>query len=107
MSKPRSVKSYKNLPEEVKAEIFVKFPYGFDRQLITFKNPKGKFVTALPFESETAFYLIKMSRAEAQRIMLRQAEIEEMAEMQEDDSMDMVIEEIPESVVKMELNEDD
>lgn len=65
MSKPRVVKDYEKLDPYVQDQLKVAFPYGFDRYLITFKNPTGKFVSALPYETEDRYYLIRMTRAEA------------------------------------------
>ena len=69
MSKPRIVKDYDKLPEEVISAIKLCYPYGFERKLIQFKNKEGKFVSALPFETEDFYYLIRMTRADAINIM--------------------------------------
>ena len=69
MSKPRVVKDYDKVPDEVLALIKLEYPYGFDRKLILFKNAKGKFVSALPFETEDRYYLIRMTATEAQEII--------------------------------------
>ncbi len=64
-TKPRVVKDYDNLPIEIQEQLKLNYPYGFDRELITFKNAKGAFVSALPFESSDKYYLIRMTKAEA------------------------------------------
>ena len=69
MSKPRIVKDYEKLSEEVIALIKLFYPYGFDSKLIQFKNKEGKLVSALPFETEDYYYLIRMTRADAISIM--------------------------------------
>jgi len=69
MNKPRIVKDYDKLSEEVLAQIKLEYPFGFDRKLITFKNKEGKLVSALPFETADYYYLIRMTRDEAQQIM--------------------------------------
>ena len=69
MSKPRIVKDYEKLSEEVLAQIKLEYPLGFDKKLITFKNREGKFVSALPFETDDYYYLIRMTRVEAQQII--------------------------------------
>jgi len=68
MSKPKVIKEFDKLDEDIKQAVFKKFPYGFDRHIITFKNHKKKLVSALPFETEDRFYMIKMTRAEANKI---------------------------------------
>lgn len=68
-NKPRIVKDYEKVDDLIKEQIKLEYPYGFDRDLVTFKNAKGKFVSALPFETEEKHYLIRMTRAEALEIM--------------------------------------
>ncbi|MEL6388970.1 MAG: hypothetical protein AAFQ02_02325 [Bacteroidota bacterium] len=65
MSKPRVVKDYEKVDPAIIHEIKRHYPYGFDKHLISFKNPKGKFVSALPYETEDRYYLIRMTREEA------------------------------------------
>lgn len=68
MSKPRVIKYFDKLDDRTKAELLALYPYGFDRNLITFRNHKGELITALPYENEEFIYMIKMSKAEAQEI---------------------------------------
>ena len=42
---------------------------GFQRNLITFKNAEGRYVSALPFETEEKYYLVRMTKAEAVEII--------------------------------------
>ncbi|MBT8190609.1 MAG: hypothetical protein KJO29_09275 [Bacteroidia bacterium] len=69
MSKPRIVKDFEKLSEEVLAQIKLEYPFGFEKKLILFKNKEGKFVSALPFETEEFNYLIRMTPLEAQQII--------------------------------------
>jgi len=68
-SKPRLAKDYDRLSEEVQSSIKLEYPYGFEKHLIKFKNREGKFVSALPFETEDIYYLVRMTLAEAQEII--------------------------------------
>ena len=68
MSKPKIIKEYSKIPQEIKESLKELYPYGFDKKLITFKNIKGKLVSALPYEAEDYNYLIKMTREQAQKI---------------------------------------
>lgn len=70
VSKPRIVIDYENLTIEIQEQLRLSFPYGFDKYLITFKNKDNKFVSALPFETEDRYYLIRMTRSEAVNIIL-------------------------------------
>ena len=69
MSKPNIIKDYDKLTEEIISQIKLYFPRGYEKQLITFKNAKGKLVSALPFEAEDCYYLVKMTRSQAQEII--------------------------------------
>lgn len=68
-SKPRVVKDYDKLDASILEQIKLNYPYGFDKHLIQFKNAKGQIVSALPFEAEDRYYLVRMTRAEAQEII--------------------------------------
>ena len=69
MSKPRVVKDYDKLDEELQGQIKLEFPRGFDKHLITFKDRHGKFVSALPYEAEDRYYLVRMTKDEAREIV--------------------------------------
>lgn len=68
MSKPKVIKQYSKLDDAMKVEINNAFPRGFDKYLITFKDHKGKLISALPYESEEFYYFIKMTREQAHAI---------------------------------------
>ncbi|MBT8190099.1 MAG: hypothetical protein KJO50_00625 [Bacteroidia bacterium] len=68
MSKPKVIKQYDKLDDALKAEIGNAFPRGFDKHLITFKDRKGKLVSALPYESEEFYYFVRMTREQAHAI---------------------------------------
>ena len=69
MSKPRIVKDYDKVDESVIQQIKLKYPEGFEQHLIKFQNKEGNTVSALPFETETVYYLIRMTILEAQEII--------------------------------------
>lgn len=69
MSKPKIIKDYEKLSEEILAQIKLEYPYGFEKKLILFKNQKGKLISALPYETEDHYFLVRMTRAEAQEII--------------------------------------
>jgi len=71
MSKPRVIKDYDKLTEELREQVKMFYPHGFDKKIIMFKNAKKKLVSALPFEGEEYYYLIKMTKQEAQQIILK------------------------------------
>lgn len=69
MSKPRLVKDYDKIDEAVIQQIKLKYPEGFEQHLVKFQNKEGKTVSALPFETDTVYYLIRMTVSEAQEII--------------------------------------
>jgi len=69
-AKKRVVKDYNKLPEEVVNNIKIEYPRGFVKHLIKYTNAKGQQVSALPYETEDVYYLIRMSVNEARQIIL-------------------------------------
>lgn len=69
MTKPRVIKDFEKLDENIQEQIKLEYPYGFHKNLITFKNASGQMVSALPFETEEKYYLVRMSVAEARQII--------------------------------------
>jgi len=61
ISKPKIVKDYDQLSESFREKIKLHYPFGFEQKLISFKNAQGKFVSALPYESDDSNYLIRMT----------------------------------------------
>lgn len=68
-SKPRIIKDYDKLPLEIQEQIKLEYPYGFSDNLITFTNRDGAIVSALPFETEDRYYMVRMTVNEAIRIV--------------------------------------
>ena len=69
MDKKRIVKDYDNLPEEIIERVKTEYPYGYEENLLTFVNREGKKVSALPFDTEDIYYLIRMTVLEARQII--------------------------------------
>ncbi len=84
MSKPRVVKDYDALSVDVQEQIKLFYPSGFTKQLITFKNLKNQFVSALPFETDEKYYLIRMTKAEAQEIVDEDDDYDDDGNLKED-----------------------
>jgi hypothetical protein len=68
-SKPKIVKDYEKVSDEILEQIKLNYPRGFRRNLIKFKNAQGRLVSALPFETEEKYYLIRMTQSEAVEII--------------------------------------
>ena len=69
MNKPRIVKDYEKLDSTTQEMIKLAHPYGFEDHLVSFTNSEGRKVSALPFETDEKYYLVRMTIAEAQIII--------------------------------------
>lgn len=69
MSKPRVIKDYEKLPDDIIEQIKLAYPAGFVDHLITITNMDGKLIKALPFEAEDKHYLIRMTVSEAESLI--------------------------------------
>ena len=88
MSKKRIVKDYEALPEELIARIKLEYPYGFAQHLLSYTNKDGQKVSALPFETEDIYYLIRMTIQEAQQIIEEDEDYDEEGTLREDFAME-------------------
>ena len=68
-SKPRVIKDYDKLDAQTQEKIKLEYPTGYSENLIYFTNKDGKRVSALPFETEEKYYLVRMTVYEAERII--------------------------------------
>ena len=69
MSKPRVIKDFENLAVEIQEQIKLAYPDGFEDNLIRFVNAEGKYVSALPFETDDKYYMVRMTVAKAKEII--------------------------------------
>ncbi len=84
MSKKRIVKDYDQLPPEVIDRLKLEYPQGFSDHLIKFVNAKGKTVSALPFETEEIYYLVRMTEEEAIQIIEDDEDYDDLGNLDED-----------------------
>jgi hypothetical protein len=68
-SKPRVIKDYDKLDPEIQEKIKLEYPNGYSENLIYFNNKDGKRVSALPFETDDKYYLVRMTVFEAEKII--------------------------------------
>ena len=69
MSKPRVIKHYDKLDESILEQIKLAYPGGFERSLIRFTDINGSQTSALPFETDEKYYLIRMTKSQAVEII--------------------------------------
>lgn len=67
-SKPRVIKDFDKLDESIQDRIIQHYPDGFEKHLVKFVNAEGKNVSALPFETEDRYYLVRMTLKEARQL---------------------------------------
>ncbi len=75
--KPRIIKDYEKLDAEVQERIKLEYPMGFSRNLIYFTNKEGQKVSALPYETEDRYYLVRMTIPQAQRIVAEDSDYDD------------------------------
>lgn len=82
--KKRIVKDYENLPEDILHRIKMQYPHGFAQHLISYLNKDGKKVSALPFETEDVYYLVRMTIQEARQIIADDEDYDADGNLRED-----------------------
>lgn len=82
--KKRIVKDYDTLPEDIVNRIKMQYPHGFAQHLISYLNKEGKKVSALPFETEDIYYLVRMTVQEARQIIADDEDYDADGNLRED-----------------------
>ena len=67
--KLRVIKDFHKLDEEIQEQIKLVYPYGFNNHLIRFTDKEGKIVSALPFETDEKYYLVRMTATQARQLI--------------------------------------
>lgn len=83
-SKPRVVKDYDKLPSDHKEQIKLAFPSGFSQHLVSYTNKDGIKVSALPFETDDFYYLVRMTAHEARIIIEEDDDFDDDGILKED-----------------------
>ncbi len=68
-NKPRIIKDYNKLDKNLQEQIKLVYSDGFADNLIHFFDKNGIKVTALPFETEDKYYMLRMTETEAIQIV--------------------------------------
>lgn len=82
--KPRIAKDYDKLSEDIINQIKMEYPFGFEDNLISYKNAQGVKVSALPFEAAEVYYLVRMTKSEAQQIIEEDDDYDDDGNLRED-----------------------
>lgn len=83
-TKPRVIKDFEKLEEAIQEQIKLEYPYGFEDHLVSFNNREGKRVSALPFETEEKYYLVRMTISEAQQLIEDDDDYDDDGNLKED-----------------------
>jgi hypothetical protein len=84
LSKKRVVKDYDALPEDIVRLVKMKYPTGYADHLVFYNDKEGKKISALPFETDDTYYLIRMTVLEAKRIVKEDEDFDEEGVLRED-----------------------
>ncbi len=68
-NKPRVIKDYNKLDKDLQEQIKLVYADGFADNLIHFFDKNGAKVSALPFETEDKYYMLRMTENEAVEIV--------------------------------------
>ena len=68
-NKPHVIKDYEKLDRTIQEQIKLYYPYGFSENLVHYTDKDGRSRTALPFEAEEKYYLVRMTEIEAAAII--------------------------------------
>ena len=82
--KPRVIKDYEKLDLMVQEQIKLAYPYGFAKNLIVFTNKDGVKVSALPFETDEKYYLVRMTKEEAHDIIRQDDDYNDLGQLKEE-----------------------
>lgn len=69
MQKPRVIKDFVKLEADIQEQIKLNYPDGFEHHLVSFRNASGDKVSALPFETQEKYYMVRMTVTQAQEII--------------------------------------
>ena len=87
MNKPRIVKDYDKLPLDIQGQIKLNDPQGFAGSLITYIDAKGKVVSALPYETDDHYYLVRRTLEEAYDIVENDDDFDDDGVLRDDFSL--------------------
>ena len=69
ITKPRVIKDFEKLEHSIQEHVKLKYQLGFSRHLVSFTNQHSQKVSALPFETEEKYYLVRMTAPEAKDLI--------------------------------------
>ena len=67
-NKPRVIKDFDKISEEMREQVKAMYPEGFNAYLISFTNKDGQLCCGLPFETEDRMYLLRINNEDTGNI---------------------------------------
>ncbi len=89
VNKPRVVKDFEKLDVKIQEQVKLAYPDGFYQNLITYTDKEGRKVSALPFETEEKYYLIRMSKQTAILLIEEDDDYDDDGLLKEDIKLDL------------------
>ncbi len=86
-NKRRVIKDFDKLDESIQEQIKLFYPEGFDQSLIHFTDKNGNLVSALPFETDEIYYLVRMTVSEARAIISDDDDYDDEGFLKEDSKL--------------------
>ena len=68
-SKPKVIKDYEKLDKAIREQIKLFYTDGFHSHLVYYNDKNGARVSALPFETDDRYYLVRMTVMQAKEII--------------------------------------
>ena len=67
-NKPRVIKDFDKISDEMRDQVKAMYPDGFNAYLISFTNKDGQLCCGLPFETEDRMYLLRINNEDTGNI---------------------------------------
>jgi predicted S18 family serine protease len=82
-NKPRVIKDFDKLDLELQEQIKLVYPEGFSTNLIKYQNREGQMVTALPFETDEKYYMVRMTVTQARVLVENDDDYDDLGNLKE------------------------
>lgn len=83
MEKKRIIKDYNQMPPEILVQLKNRYPNGYQEYVLRFNNAKGELISALPFETDEIFYLVKINTSGGYHIVDEEDLTDDLSEADE------------------------
>lgn len=77
------------MPNELLMQLKSRYPMGYNDHLLRFTNAQGESVSALPFETEETYYLVKVNSTSTYHILDEDDQVDEYDELSEAEELEL------------------